>query len=69
MQVSKQKLNVTYDVIYTDKTPGHTRSWLETHPSMKVAAVRLDQLREVHPATSMDAVQMNHAGYSEQIAP
>jgi len=69
MLVSKQKLNVTYDVLFTDLTPGHVRSWLETHPSMKVATMRLDQLREVHSATSMDTVQMNHAGYSEQIAP
>ncbi len=67
--MQRLKLNISYDIIFTDLTPGSMKSWLETHPSMKVATLRLDQLRQVHPNTSMTTVQMNHAGYSEQIAP
>ena len=63
------KLNISYDILFTDLTPGFTKSWLETHPSMTVATLRLDELRKIHPSTSMTTVQMNHAGYSEQIAP
>jgi len=67
MLVSKKVLNVTYDVLYTDHTV--LRSWLETHPSMKVATARLEELRSGDRKVSMDTVQMNHAGYSDQIAP
>ena len=57
-----RKLDVTYNVLFTEISPAHTRSWLETFPSLIEAQNQLNKRSD-----TKHVLLLNHKQYSGEV--
>ena len=57
-----RKLDVTYNVMFTEISPTHTHSWMETFPSLSEAREQLNKRTD-----TKHVLLLNHKQYSGEV--